>query len=210
VGATTGSGPAYTAGMGLSLQGTTFSTLNTTPMWNASKLVGRDIMTTLPTVGQVLKWGGGSWYPADDNVATAATTPPAPPIQTFFKNGNQILSPGIGNGSSFPIIELTHTVILTKKSRLVISGMIDVFGPICVAGCAGSEGDFNVNINGSFKLGIKASAGMNSSSSATISNFMIDLNPGTYKVDFQIWHLILSSPIKVKAQHSSIMVIPLE
>ena len=63
-----GNATTYTAGLGLSLTGTQFSTLSSTAMWNASQLTGRDIMTTAPTIGQVLKWGGGSWYPGDDNV----------------------------------------------------------------------------------------------------------------------------------------------
>ncbi len=69
-----GSGTAYTAGIGISINSTQINALNTTAIWNANQIVGRDVMTTAPNVGQVLKWGGGSWYPADDNVGTSGTS----------------------------------------------------------------------------------------------------------------------------------------
>ena len=68
-----GNATTYSAGLGLTLNGTQFNALSSTAMWNASQLVGRDVMTTAPTVGQVLKWGGGAWVPADDNVSAAGT-----------------------------------------------------------------------------------------------------------------------------------------
>ena|ERR1044071_4245303 len=58
----------------------TFSARNTNAMWNANQLAGRDIAAAAPATGQVLKWGGASWYPADDNVA-----PSPPPASTAAK-----------------------------------------------------------------------------------------------------------------------------
>jgi hypothetical protein len=94
-----GNATTYTAGLGLSLNGTQFNTLSSTAMWNASQLVGRDVMTTAPTVGQVLKWGGGSWAPADDNVGTVGTG------NSWNSNGNNISNSNTGNvgiGNSNP------------------------------------------------------------------------------------------------------------
>ena len=59
----------YSAGTGLDLSGTTFSAQNTTALWNASKLYDKDISSTAPTSGQVLKWNSttNKWEPGTDN-----------------------------------------------------------------------------------------------------------------------------------------------
>jgi hypothetical protein len=98
-----GNATTYTAGLGLSLNGTQFNTLSSTAMWNASQLVGRDIMTTAPTVGQVLKWGGGAWAPADDNVGTGGTG------NSWNVNGANISNTNTGNvgiGTTTPLNKL--------------------------------------------------------------------------------------------------------
>ena len=64
-------GTAYIAGSGLSLTGTTFSANSATALWNSNKLQGRNVATTAPTSGQILKWNGSSWAPAADNGGTA-------------------------------------------------------------------------------------------------------------------------------------------
>ncbi|MBI5218322.1 MAG: hypothetical protein HY958_05275 [Bacteroidia bacterium] len=56
----------YTAGTGLTLTGTTFNAKNTTALWNANQLQGRNISTLAPHTGQVLKWNGSKWAPAAD------------------------------------------------------------------------------------------------------------------------------------------------
>jgi hypothetical protein len=86
VGAAAGNGPTYTGGLGIELEGNSFNALSTTAMWNASKLAGRDILTTAPTVGQVLKWGGGAWLPGDDNVGGGAAAPPSRPTSRIRSN----------------------------------------------------------------------------------------------------------------------------
>jgi hypothetical protein len=96
-----GNATTYTAIGGIQLNGTTFSALHETPIWNASKLVGRDMMTTQPAVGQVLKWGGGAWYPANDSVATGVINNTGGPSTTVSKPSviyfNQTSSIGLGN-----------------------------------------------------------------------------------------------------------------
>ena len=57
----------YSAGIGLSITGTTFSANYSSSIWNANKLQGNDIDATLPAGGDVLKWNGSSWAPGTDN-----------------------------------------------------------------------------------------------------------------------------------------------
>jgi len=197
-----GEAPRYHAGAGLSLNGTTFSAQNAAPMWNANQIASRNIATTAPATGQVLVWNGTEWAPSP--------TPPAALIQTLFKNGNGQMSGQVGFGNTHIITELSHSVVLTKKSRLVISGSIDVHTMTCELWCTASEGLFVIKINGNPVMSLRASAEMNTKRSLTISNFMIDLNPGTHEIEFCIIHSPATSTIKVQAEQSSIMVIPLE
>lgn len=62
----TGGGGAYTAGTGIQINGTTISALNDNVLWNALKLYGRNISSMAPASGQVLKWDGSLWAPAND------------------------------------------------------------------------------------------------------------------------------------------------
>lgn len=51
-------GPAgtYTAGTGINITGSVISALNTTALWNANQLQGRNVAASSPTQGYVLKW----------------------------------------------------------------------------------------------------------------------------------------------------------
>jgi len=202
------------AGSGLSLNRTTLGAQNTGAMWNAKQIAGRNIATTAPAIGQVLKWNGTEWVPS--------AMPQTVPIQTYFKNGiNQ--SPVFSSGTSltnintFLMTELTHTVTLAKRSRLVVSGMIDVFGQGCFKpDCRASTGFFRISIyhenenEAEKRISIWVTAALNTPGSATISNYMDDLDPGTYRVEFDFGHLPRTTPISVKGIHSSVMVIPLD
>lgn len=61
---------SYAAGSGLSLSGNTFNADSNRAIWNASLLQGRSVGSTAPSTGQVLKWSGLSWSPAQDNNST--------------------------------------------------------------------------------------------------------------------------------------------
>jgi len=205
--------PRYNAGAGLELNGPTFSAKNTQAIWNANQITGRNIAPTAPTNGQILIFNGTEWTPAD--VVAASATPQAAPIETYFKNpsttfGRVDYSPKFNSGKTYIITELAHTIILNKKSRLVISGTIDLRGVNCVAFCNASEGLFTIKINGSIALSLQASVGMNSQTFSTISNFMIDLNPGTHEIEFSVVHTSPTSDLQILPQLSSVMVIPLE
>lgn len=62
----TGGGGGFNAGTGIDITGSTISALNDNALWNALKLYGRNISSTQPNTGQVLKWDGTLWAPADD------------------------------------------------------------------------------------------------------------------------------------------------
>jgi hypothetical protein len=171
------------------------------------KLLGRPLAISVPQTGQVLKWDGSSWMPADDNIISTSTPPMAIPLKTFFKSPGAN-SHGILPGSSFPLIELTVPVNLSKKSRLVISAMIDLWGENCNGCTKTSGGIFQVIINGGTYFSLYISAVPRTPTSATISNFMIDLNPGTYSVEFKVNNP--ESALTVSAKHSSVIVIPAE
>jgi hypothetical protein len=64
-----GSGTTYTAGAGIDITSSVIAAQTTTALWNAAQLRGRNISTTAPTTGQVLKWDGSSYTPAADNSA---------------------------------------------------------------------------------------------------------------------------------------------
>ena len=130
-------------------------------------------------------------------------------MRTFFKNGSGF-TPQMTGGIFYPIPELTHSIVLDKRSRLIITGMTGVEGPICPLGCGGSEGVFRVVINGAVSFGLNFAVADNSLTSETISNYMVDLVPGTYTVEFGIYHISTKSPMRAFGKQSSIMVIPLE
>lgn len=62
----TGGGGALMAGTGIQINGNTISALNDNVLWNALKLYGRNISSMTPNNGQVLKWDGNLWSPAND------------------------------------------------------------------------------------------------------------------------------------------------
>jgi hypothetical protein len=63
---TGGGGGSYNAGTGIQISGNTISALNENVLWNALQLYGRNISSTAPQMGQVLKWNGMLWEPADE------------------------------------------------------------------------------------------------------------------------------------------------
>ena len=128
-------------------------------------------------------------------------------MQTFFKappdNSHAILP-----GTTFPLIELHQPIILDKKSRLIISGMIDLWGENCNGCTKTSGGTFQVVINNVTRFSLYVGVAPRMVIGATISNYMIDLDPGTYNVEFKVENP--ASALTVRAKHSSIMMLPLE
>ena len=164
---------------------------------------GRPLSSVAPSVGQLLIWNGSKWAPAA-------------PWKTFFKDdvANQIDVPS----NTFMIFPtLSHTIVLTTRSRLVVSGMIEVYGanygPLCSSyDCKPSNGYFEIQINGNRTFTLAVASPGAARLSFTISNFMIDLNPGTYNVEFGLRNVFYTHNQSMNGRpiQSSIIVIPLE
>jgi hypothetical protein len=62
----------YTAGTGIVLDtvNKTISATSSQPIWNANQIQNRPVSSSAPAAGQILKWNGASWVPADDENTT--------------------------------------------------------------------------------------------------------------------------------------------
>lgn len=65
---------ALTSGTGISIIANVITAGNTTAQWNANKLQGNNISSTNPVAGQVLKWNGSQWEPADESGTGSSPT----------------------------------------------------------------------------------------------------------------------------------------
>jgi hypothetical protein len=173
------------------------------PNPSVQKLQGNPVSNDHPPViGEVLKWNGSAWEPGADNVATAATTTPSIPVQAFFKQGNQT-TPEIND--EFPMIELSHIIVLTKRSRLIISATVNIEGHDAFFMLFIKDNSYH------YLTKIRAAAGTGGNT-ATICNFIIDKDPGTYTVEFRVKaaaNTLSGLGTQATANYSSVMVIPL-
>jgi hypothetical protein len=202
-------GSTYTAGTGLAIQGSTIYANNIAPMWNANQLSGKAVNNTTPATGEVLKWNGTAWEPGSDNVAA-----PAPAstnsIQTFFKNTSE-WSPTLSNSETYYFENHKYNITVTVNSRLIISGNFHVQSNFCV-GCQPANTSFALYINTVFKEALSETwTGPSDKKNASVSNYMIDVAPGTYIIQFKVSHAnIGNSPSTSSyASSSSIIVVSL-
>jgi hypothetical protein len=194
----------------------------TYPNPSVNKLQGQSVSNNPPAVGQVLKWNGSVWEPAADNVAVSSSpiannTPAAPVtgLQTYFKQsplGNPISYYVSDSRPEAKISVLSHTIVLTKRSRLVISAMVNIQGTNCPLGCSDGEGSMFVKINNNVPATLETSfiCPHDKFISISLSNYMIDFPAGTYTIDFWAKHNTGTSGLTPLANYSSIMVLPLE
>jgi hypothetical protein len=192
-------------------------------------LQGNPLSNVSPTVGQILKWNGTAWEPSNENATTASPTTSVPTIQTYFKSGNasvpaleykdmkDMIDPTKPTDRR-KLLDISHLIVLNKRSRLIISAAAALYGPECSSGssaCDAGQGLLSFEVSnptqGFFaQKGVTAFAlGKKEYSTSVITNFMIDLDPGTYNIDFFIEHRPNSSNFFGSPQYSSIMVIPL-
>ncbi|MEO6229522.1 MAG: tail fiber domain-containing protein [Ferruginibacter sp.] len=94
---------AYTAGTGIDITGTVLSAKNTTALWNAGQLQGKDISTTAPLQGQVLLFNvpTNKWVP---------TTPAA--------GGGTTYTAGTGIDITNSIVSATNTTAIWNAAQL--------------------------------------------------------------------------------------------
>lgn len=67
---TVSSGGALTAGSGIKITGSVIEATSSSPMWNANKLYGNNVINSVPSSGEVLKWNGTAWGPGTDLTGT--------------------------------------------------------------------------------------------------------------------------------------------
>lgn len=211
IGGTTNNNTTLTPGLGITITNNEVSAAASAPIWNAFQLLGRDMVTTAPAVGQVLKWAGGAWIPADDNVGTSAAPAPASPVQTLFKEVTSSATNATGEVSYQavkPFPGLDHQLVLTKRSRLIISAVVTISGVNCQFTCPGSLGQLRVDINGTKRFDMAVSVQPSYHTSFTLSNYMIDLDPGNYNIVFSLENTTTQF-IRGYSQYSSIMLMTL-
>ena len=208
-----GAGNVYTPGLGIDITNNEISAAAATPMWNASQLLGKDILTTAPKVGQVLKWGGASWYPADDNVANSQPNNNMIPTKGYFQKC-QSCYPALSQDSlqanhTYIIAGLTQNIATTVNSRIMITYSVE--GMNLCYGCTPGKMEVSVLDNGVQVDGIYLHFEIPATArqSYTLSNYMFDVGPGNHKIEFKARHFQNSSPILVSGNYSSLLVMPL-
>lgn len=167
------------------------------------------------TAGQVLTSNGSVSPPSWQQSGGGAATAPAALIQTYFKIDNTQLNNGqteVNDNKPERIISgLSHSIELTKNSRLVISAGVTAWGPFCPAGCTDGQGSFNLRINNIDHFNASASliAGWDKVT-GNFSNYMVDLGQGIHNIEFIARHVHGKSIMSIYGNYSSIMVIPLQ
>lgn len=117
---------SYTAGTGIIIAGNVISADNTTALWNANQLRGRNITTGTPAVGNTITWSGTQWiysglngldtaYLSNDTLYLVNTFDTIPVVIKTLYNADDTLSSN-------------RTVELDGKSLTItgISGSLDL------------------------------------------------------------------------------------
>jgi hypothetical protein len=171
------------------------------PNPTVQKITGRPVSSKEPKVGETLRWNGTNWEPGAV-------------IQTYFKLRNPGSSALIElNDTNWQatVTELSHTIVLDKRSRLIVSAQLGTNGPYGLFGVTSAEGSLFFRINkGPEKYAYMAFVVEQLRHPyPSLSNYMIDLEPGTYNIEFIVQHAGLTSDFNCYGTYSSIMVLPL-
>jgi hypothetical protein len=165
------------------------------------KITGRPVSSAAPRVGETLRWNGSSWEPGAV-------------IQTYFKQrtpGSSSLIELNDTNSQATVTELSHTIVLDKKSRLIVSAQLGTNGPYGLLGVTSAEGSLFFRINNKPEKYAYMAFVVEQLRHPypSLSNYMIDLDPGTYNIEFIVQHAGLTSDFNCYGTYSSIMVLPL-
>lgn len=192
--ANTGTGNVYTPGLGIDITNNEISAAAATPIWNAFQILGRDILTTPPKVGQVLKWGGSSWYPADDNVGNTVVS------NSLFDNTYEFgLTTAIitsGDHIAYNLPGLNQNITLTKTSKVIVSIQASGRNEGCIT-CVDATINFLLFIdethpldkyNTSYFLELSAKVPNGASFSADSGMRMFTLPPGVHNFTLVALH----------------------
>ena len=186
------------------------------PNPNVVGLRGRRLSDAMPSVGQVLKWNGNSWEPAEDNVApngsAVTTVTPNSQLKSFLNLGSQT-TPAL-TGSPVVLLELTHQINVGTRSRLFISATIKIKNSNAVTMLSTEKVRLDIYIDDIPKTFVTASLEADSFNTLTVGPFVVDENPGNYRVEFRVslasgFQLGRSSLTYATAYQSSAMVFPL-
>ena len=112
----------YSAGTGLTLTGTTFSALDTAAIWNAGKIQGNDVSAASPGAGQVLKWNGTSWSPANDSTTSYSAGTGITLAGTTFS------LPAVGTAGTYG--SATHVPVITTDAQGRVTGVTSALIPL--------------------------------------------------------------------------------
>lgn len=188
----------------------------TYPNPNVVGLRGRQLADAMPSVGQVLKWNGNSWEPAEDKTApngsAVATVTPNSQVKTFLNLGSQT-TPEL-TGSPVGLLELTHQINVGIRSRLFISATIKIRNSNAVTIFSTEKVRLDIYIDNIPRTFVTASLESDSFNTLTVGPFVADEDPGTHRVEFRVslasgFQVGQSSRTYATAYQSSAMVVPL-
>lgn len=169
----------FTTGIGLKLEESQLSALNTNPIWNASQLVGREIMTTAPTVGQVLKWGGGSWYPANETGISASTIY----NNTVMLTGTSMFTLNPPGSGDYTLPGMLYIFNLTTAAKFLVSFNIPSVTQQCF-GCGATDVILLLYVNGVVQQRFAWDI-TNGSSLLLSATHLLTLPAGTNKIELK-------------------------
>lgn len=171
-------------------------------------LQGKPVSASQPTMGQVLRWSGSAWEPFTEASTTNAVA--TTPFQTFLKIPTSSSSSTPVNTPALVVIpDLTQVITLAKRSRLIMSAFVGIRGPNCSVACGGSGGNLFLQINDEYFFSTTFAVPDNGFTNVAVSNYMRDLDPGTYSVKFGVSLGPRGIPISATPNQSSIIVVPL-
>lgn len=113
-------GASYSAGTGISISSNTINASNTSALWNASQIQGRNVSSSAPSSGQVLKWNGSTWAPAADN-GGSSSGPWNSIGNTYAYTYRRV---GVGVDSATTRFDIVDTIVGTGNGQFASSQFI--------------------------------------------------------------------------------------
>ncbi|GEM_PF-2874969 len=129
-------------------------------------------------------------------------------ILTYYNN-TQDISPTLTSTSTDYEFSHTYTITVAINSRLILSGNFTISSLWCFA-CTESADYLNVRVNGIEVKRYRQNLTQSGVETApSISNFMYDISPGTYIINFKIHHISNSgSDAWASIESSSLIILP--
>ena len=110
--------------------------------------------------------------------------------------------------TDFHLPSLTHSITLTRRSKVIISANVSFGASFCV-GCETAVGYFRLKIDGTLLTDQVYAVTANASGNASFGNFMWVLDPGVHSIDFYVRcsdGLVHSATPK----YSSVIILPVD